>query len=634
MDLKQFGKENKIRKRADLAPLPKSASPVDEIDEEPEDDLTEDQLAELFGATEEPTLNASKQMIDLDDWVPAGLKPKVEPQIVEKAPLKPSNPIKEKVGTPTFRNRTDMLFSSVEFEADTTLGLRFQKRKIPATQLKEFAKSSEKVRLTDALKYTGKTTWFTFGVVSNYSEMRKSGGALIDITDLSSEPYVLRCVIFNSAFTGKIEIGSIVCISNPKKAKPYNGKDALAVNSADQVLIAGSSRDFSLCRGRKKDGGICKNVVNTHICRFCKFHAISEFKNQRVGQDLKAAATGSGLPSRKAPNPWNNKPVLKALTPAKKNIAQIKKDQERLSKLDSPSTSKPISSDYERLKNLSSPITSKVISSDEGRLKNISSPSTSKSIVNEKTFTSSPSTSKQNGQEKRKFEIIDDSLPKTSPTSHSAKKFCPPSTPPQRMSAAKRKALEYAKTNGGIVHQKAKKPVQVETPEPIEPKTPIHLSDKFLSMMKEKPRDADLFNDAETIERNKKFDRLEIVEEIGEKLAATHEVPVRAIRCLVCKKSYHQMPLQCVMNKHKCKVVAGTKRFFECNGCRTKTTTLEAFPVAECGKCGVWSWKKSGIAKNRVCTAAPQLSVRGFEETFVGSVVKDPNLNLLVPGNE
>jgi len=72
--------------------------------------------------------------------------------------------------------------------------------------------------------------------------------------------------------------------------------------------------------------------------------------------------------------------------------------------------------------------------------------------------------------------------------------------------------------------------------------------------MKAKPLNPSLLKAAEAAEQNKRFERLQIVEEIGEKMATTHQVPVRAIRCLICQKNFHAMPLQCVMNKHSCKV--------------------------------------------------------------------------------
>lgn len=645
MSQDSFGKGPNGKKRK-LAPRSKPKVEISAPKTDPEVDefeFTDDLLAEVFQEAQsasslpEKENNEIDSLIDLDDWIPPGLKQaasRKEETTVLKEPVINIVKTGEKrqntqwpsrgalTSVPCFsqtpNNRKEMLFSSREFEEDSTLQLRFLKRDVPATKIKELSESAQLVPLAQSLKYTEKKDWFIAGVVSEFAEFKKSGSGRVDLTDLSPEPYSVRFLLFNTAFSGvgKLPVGTIVCISNPTKAKPYKGKEALVVNNIEQILVAGTSRDFGLCSGKKKAGGACRAVVNLKICRYCRFHAIAEYKQQRVAKDLKAASAGVGfsVKTAAAPGLWNAKASLApSLNPAKRNVAQVKKDRERLEKLNASSSS-----------GTPSPWWKEALPS-ESVLQHVPEKRKYSTLVETSAAISSASSERPNKKPNVPDVISNPSVRITTPAS-----TLPVPSHSPRMSAAKRKALQFAREHGGISKAKPKaKEMETKEPEKLG-----GITDEFLAMMKEKPRDPTLLKDAEALERDKRFARLEIVEEIGEKLAATHEVPVRAIRCLVCKKNFHQMPLQCVMNKHGCRIVTGTKRFFECNSCRARTTTLERLPTTECAKCGVWSWKRAGVAANRVCTSAAPLSVRGMEEKFMGSIVNDPNLSLLVPDKE
>jgi len=400
-------------KKKKLAPLKKSSQGGSVLTEqnpivncfEFDDDVLNDIFPQENEKSEKATSADSNSFIDLDDWMPDESLPtgedeeqKPSPGPVKKSSSKNSTQVKEK---PAIRNLG--LFTSKEFECDSTVNFRFLVRHMPASTLKDLSVSSKKVELIDSLSYGSKDNWFIAGVVADYSEFKGSTGARIDVTDLSSEPYILRVLLFKSAFSeiGKIPLGTILCVKNPAKGKPYNGKEALLANDSNQILLAGTSRDYGLCSGRTKSGSSCRAVVNMNICRYCRFHAVSEYKNQKMARDIRAAAAGVGLrDAKKGPvGLWNAKANLApSLTPATLNKAKVKKDQGILDRLNDSNDAGP----------------------------------------DEKPFWSPVSRTPESIPHKRKFELT------------------PPGPSSPRLSAAKRRALEYVRQKGSVEVTKAR----------------------------------------------------------------------------------------------------------------------------------------------------------------------------------
>lgn len=52
---------------------------------------------------------------------------------------------------------------------------------------------------------------------------------------------------------------------------------ALSVNSGDQVMLWGSSKDYGTCKGVKKNGEKCDMFVNVNKCDVCTFHVKKEY---------------------------------------------------------------------------------------------------------------------------------------------------------------------------------------------------------------------------------------------------------------------------------------------------------------------------------------------------------------------
>lgn len=61
-----------------------------------------------------------------------------------------------------------------------------------------------------------------------------------------------------------------------------DGKDkkdevTLSINSGDQVMLWGRSKDYGTCKGIKKNGEKCDMFVNVNACDVCTFHVKREY---------------------------------------------------------------------------------------------------------------------------------------------------------------------------------------------------------------------------------------------------------------------------------------------------------------------------------------------------------------------
>lgn len=51
----------------------------------------------------------------------------------------------------------------------------------------------------------------------------------------------------------------------------------LSINSGDQVMLWGRSKDFGICKGTKKNGKKCDMFVNINTCDVCTYHVQQEY---------------------------------------------------------------------------------------------------------------------------------------------------------------------------------------------------------------------------------------------------------------------------------------------------------------------------------------------------------------------
>ena len=139
-----------------------------------------------------------------------------------------------------------------------------------------------------------------------------------------------------------------------------------------------------------------------------------------------------------------------------------------------------------------------------------------------------------------------------------------------------------------------------------------------------------LINEAELEAVDNYFFKAEAKDAIEQKMLDTKIVKVKAVTCSICKYTDFKSSELCKQQGHKVKVVDATKRFFRCKDCNRRTVSLDRLPNKSCDKCGGSTWERAGMIAER---KGPQLeteklSLRGNEETFLGSTRGAVNINI------
>lgn len=139
-----------------------------------------------------------------------------------------------------------------------------------------------------------------------------------------------------------------------------------------------------------------------------------------------------------------------------------------------------------------------------------------------------------------------------------------------------------------------------------------------------------LVEDAELEAVDKYFMKAEAKDAIEQKMLDTKSVKVKAVTCTICNYTDFKSSELCKEQGHKVKVIETSKRFFACKDCKRRTISLDRLPKKCCDKCGGSSWERVGMIAERKGPKLDHemLSVRGNEETFLGSTKGSVNINI------
>ncbi|XP_024532694.1 protein MCM10 homolog isoform X1 [Selaginella moellendorffii] len=147
-------------------------------------------------------------------------------------------------------------------------------------------------------------SWATIAVLSDKGQPRVSS---------NSKNYViwkLSCLnestvslfLFGDAYKEhwKEAVGSVIAVFDAKvRHDDKKGDFSLSVADVNQLTVVGTSLDFAICNGKRKDGAPCSVPVNRKEGAYCKFHALAARKNLRSkrpelnGGNLATGLTGS-----------------------------------------------------------------------------------------------------------------------------------------------------------------------------------------------------------------------------------------------------------------------------------------------------------------------------------------------------
>ncbi|KAJ1521288.1 hypothetical protein ONE63_002966 [Megalurothrips usitatus] len=249
----------------------------------------------------------------------------------------------------------------MDMYTDPSIGIRIINPLVSSTVIKERLVGRKTVPFSEVKQFTtdGKVTvdWVIFGVIVSKAPPRTSAKgtnySIIKLSDLrgSEGPKMVSLFLFSSAFKkhGKDSVGTVIGVLNPgimDNSRNHNDEACLSVDNSDRVMVLGTSKDFGMCKSKKKNGENCTAIVNLAQCEYCIYHVKQEYQKCSRRSDIQSSFNGPGL------NNLRNKVLGKnevfyggqsfSAVPAKKNQKLVQKDETRLRALfGSPSSQSP-----------------------------------------------------------------------------------------------------------------------------------------------------------------------------------------------------------------------------------------------------------------------------------------------------
>ncbi|XP_076286297.1 minichromosome maintenance 10 homolog [Lasioglossum baleicum] len=581
-------------------------------------------------------------------------------------------------GTIDNSNSTNNSITFKDVYSDPCFGLRIVTPTISSAELK--SRMTDKTAVTvSRIKFyvnTGKTDtdWVIAGVLVNKSPTKTSqkGSAysIWKISDLSENINTVCVFMFSNAYKSfwKTTVGTVVGILNPNILESKDSTDlaTLSVDNPQKIMILGKSKDFGKCKSVKKNGESCNSIVNTSRCEFCVYHVQQEYKKCSRRAELQACSNTQKFSidmlknknqQKKPFSGNNNMPEFHAVV-AVKNKQLEEKNAKRLALLSGSQKTdnfgaKPM--DNEKCKAIGSPGQDMKKNFEEvNRSRGWKAAVLSQSST-EKPVTITSTLLKINAGRSSDVGKKDSSMLSGSPLANprlgvgclgGTIDLSQPITKKQ-MNIAKSSAIKWVQENGKIraknpnktrlnkeekLEKGKKRAREQEDCEEQETKRPNVLSDKFKEMLQAKSAHTDLIEESYEQEKEKYFNKSEMKEKMEEKMLTTYKVSCKAVRCLICKYTSFSASEMCKEQKHPLRVTDATKRFFKCADCGNRTVSLDRIPTHSCIKCSSSNWIKTAMMDERKTNVhVIPLSIRGDEESHLGSAIKDASLNLLVP---
>lgn len=217
----------------------------------------------------------------------------VRPQPAQQKPLPIQKPVEK------FEN----------FYTDPIFGMKLVQPLISSTALRERMTGRQPVEIRflqhHLLNGDLSQDWCISGViVSKGPAQTSNGGAqyvIWRLSDLKDDIKTVSLFLFKSAFKElwKTAQGMIIAVLNPSvfSRKDNNGESSLSIDSAQRVMILGRSKDYGVCKSKKKNGEPCTAVVNLSACEFCVYHVKQEYGKMSGRSELQSATSGRGLQS-------------------------------------------------------------------------------------------------------------------------------------------------------------------------------------------------------------------------------------------------------------------------------------------------------------------------------------------------
>lgn len=155
--------------------------------------------------------------------------------------------------------------------------------------------------------------------------------------------------------------------------------------------------------------------------------------------------------------------------------------------------------------------------------------------------------------------------------------------------------------------------------------------ERIQKIMETKSSHSDLIDEHANEAQEKYFSKQLKKEAMEEKMLGTFEIDCKAVVCLKCRYTAFSSADRCKNEGHPIKVIDAKKRFYECADCKSRTATVHRMPQMSCKNCQGSRWQRTAMIKERVSErVGEELSIRGDEESFIGSLQGNGNINLCV----
>lgn len=190
---------------------------------------------------------------------------------------------------------------------DPIFGLRLVQPLISSTALRERMIGRKPVEIRYLQNHLQSADlsqdWCISGVIVSKGPVTTSNAGsqyvIWRLSDLKGEIKTVSLFLFKSAYKElwKTPQGMIIAILNPSvfSRKDTNGESSLSIDSAQRVMILGRSKDYGVCKSKKKNGEPCTAVVNLAVCEFCVYHVKQEYGKMSGRSELQSATSGRGL---------------------------------------------------------------------------------------------------------------------------------------------------------------------------------------------------------------------------------------------------------------------------------------------------------------------------------------------------
>ncbi|CAG9863507.1 unnamed protein product [Phyllotreta striolata] len=584
-----------------------------------------------------------------------------------------TNPIPKVIKPPETQVKHDVF-------TDPIFGLRIIKPLISSATLKERMIGRDSVNFYGLSKYIQTKSrdkdWVIAGVIVNKTvpKVSQKGNkfSMWTLSDLKDDIKTICMYLFSGANEQlwKTSVGTVVGILNPDVLENKSKYDvaSLSVNNAQKVMIFGQSKDFGTCKSTKKNGEKCTAIVNKSKCEYCIYHIKQEYQKCSIRSDIQSSFGGRGLTALRNKVLGKNEVFYagKSYTavPAKKSKKLEAKDNMRLTSLleRNPVLETKIKTakkkaaprlevsaaqrlrDIQLLEKLREPsdLPAKTkfdgVQSAEVTVEDAKNLATS--VLNKLKAKQQSNNPSNTQTEPTKLTHLTDHVPKLSGFDTGVVDLSKPIA--RRTDRAKEKAIRLVQKSGPIKKvdpnstrgSGVKRPIAEPElhPEPKKPKTDStsFQSERFKKIMAAASNHQDLVESRDEEEKEKYFKKLEMKENMEEKMINTHKVACKAVKCLQCKYVSFSASDRCKTERHNLKVFDAVKRFYKCGHCQNRTVCLEIVPLKACSNCGTAEWIKTGMMKEKLITSSHNLSIRGGEQKNVNSDIIGANLDLLV----